>query len=330
MCCRHCGSSCSSEKGNFLSFEVIRKVLDEVAAAYSPRSIMICLSGGEPMLHPDFYDIAAYATALGFSCGITTNATLIDEEAAVKIREAGIRSVSVSLDGLEDTHNWMRNSRTAFDRTVRGLIHLVNLLPGGSIVQATTVVHNGNMDQLEDLYRFVKNLGIDSWRLTNVEPIGRALEQDAPVLDEGSYEKLLRYIRDKRFDPECSMEVCYGCSHYLTIPYEHMVRNNYFICGSGISVASVLANGDIYSCMDIERRPELVQGNVYRDDFVWVWENRFEAFRRDRSALCEDCLCCEDRLFCEGDSAHTWDYDKNEPKLCLKKIIEREERKEWM
>lgn len=115
----------------------------------------------------------------------------------------------------------------------------------------------------------------------------------------------------------------YGCSHYLTVPYERMVRDNYFLCGSGIFVASVLANGDIYSCMDIGRRPELIQGNIYKDDFISVWESRFEVFRQDRSALCKECINCSDRLFCNGDSSHTWDYENNTPLLCLKKILEK-------
>jgi radical SAM protein with 4Fe4S-binding SPASM domain len=115
--------------------------------------------------------------------------------------------------------------------------------------------------------------------------------------------------------------VTYGCSHYLTEEFERTVRDNYFICGSGIFVASILCNGDIYSCMDIERRPELVQGNIYTDDFVDVWHNRFQIYRKDRSAACAMCRSCEDRTFCCGDAAHTWNYDTNEPLLCAKHVL---------
>lgn len=58
------------------------------------------------------------------------------------------------------------------------------------------------------------------------------------------------------------------------------MRKHYFICGSGIYVASILCNGDIYSCMDIERRPELLQSSIRTDDFVDVWEIVFKLFVR--------------------------------------------------
>ncbi len=324
LSCLHCGSGCSPEKRQFLPFDWIRKVLDGVAAAYDPKGIMVCLSGGEPMLHPRFYEIAKYATSLGFYCGITTNATMIDSAGAARLAEAGVQSVSVSLDGLEDTHNWLRNSETAFDRAVAGIRNMVAFGKKKYCVQATTVVHGRNIGQLEEMYPFVRSLGVDSWRLVNVEPIGRAAGSDGLLLEQDGYLRLLRFIREKRFDPENPMEVTFGCSHYVTVPFENMVRKHYFLCGSGIFVASVLVNGDIYSCMDIQRRPELVQGNVRKDDFVWVWENRFEAFRQDRTELCDRCKSCDQRLFCGGDSAHTWDYDRNEPMLCLKEILEKE------
>ena len=322
LACLHCGSSCSPEKRRFLSFDIIKKTLDRVAAVYRPQGIMICLSGGEPLLHPHFFDIAQYATSLGFSCGITTNATLINAEVAKRLALVGVQSVTVSLDGLEASHNWLRNSATAFDRTISGIRNLVIYGQGQYSVQTTTVVHNRNIDELEHLYGFVTGLKIDSWRLVNVEPIGRALENNDMLLNKNGYVRLLDFIQSRRFDAATPIDVTYGCSHYLTTPYERMVRDNYFLCGSGIYVASILANGDIYSCMDIERRPELVQGNAYTDDFVSVWENRFESFRQDRSSLCKDCADCSDRLFCNGDSGHTWNYDNNTPLLCLKKILE--------
>lgn len=324
LSCLHCGSDCSPEKRRFLSFDIIQKILNRVADAYRPQSIMICLSGGEPLLHPQFFEIAEYATSLGFSCGVTTNATLVDERMAEQIATVGIQSVTVSLDGLKGSHNWLRNSTTAFKRTVSGLQNLVTFGQGHYSVQVTTVVHGRNIDELEHMYGFVASLKINSWRLVNVEPIGRALNNGDMLLNRVGYIKLLSFIQNKRFDVATPIEVTFGCSHYLTMPYERMVRDNYFLCGSGIYVASVLANGDIYSCMDIERRPELVQGNAYIDDFVSVWENRFEVFREDRSVSCKECINCPDRIFCSGDSAHTWNYDDNEPLLCLKKVFEKE------
>lgn len=145
-----------------------------------------------------------------------------------------------------------------------------------------------------------------------------------PPLCAGGGEELrflLDYMQAKRFDPAAPVEVTYGCSHFLTLPYERMVRDNYFLCGAGTMVASVLCNGDIYGCMDIERRPELVQGNVFHDSFVNVWEHGFQPLRRDRSEDSEACRQCADRRYCRGDAAHTWDYDAKRPLLCMKRLF---------
>lgn len=325
LSCIHCGSSASPRNRRYLETETICKVLDSVARRYTPRDIMVCLSGGEPLLHPDFFKIVAEAKKRGFACGITTNGTLVDHWTAVRMKRAGIDSVSFSLDGLRESHDWFRNRRGSFEQTVRGIRELVKTAGERIRIQITTVIHNRNLDQLEAMYDLALELGVHSWRAVNLEPIGRARTHDDLLLDRAGYLRLLHFIRQKRAEARSPMEVTYGCSHYLTPEYEREVREHYFFCGSGIYVGSVLCNGDIYSCIDIERRPELVQGNAAHDDFVEVWENRFQAFRADRSAHCTKCAACPDRRFCGGDSAHTWDYDRQEPLLCLKDWLGSEE-----
>ena len=159
-------------------------------------------------------------------------------------------------------------------------------------------------------------MGIDSWRPINTEPIGRACEASDLLLKPEQFAQLLSFIREKRFDPSNQMEVTFGCSHYLGTDYERMVRDHYFLCGAGILTASVRANGDICGCLDIEKRPELVQGNIRTDCFMDVWRNRFELLRSDRTANCGKCISCSERFVCGGDAAHTWNYDRQEPMLC--------------
>ena len=73
LSCPHCGSFCGPEEMHFLPFEEIKKLLGQVARKYGTRQTMICLTGGEPLLHPRFYEIECYSSSLGFSVGITTN-----------------------------------------------------------------------------------------------------------------------------------------------------------------------------------------------------------------------------------------------------------------
>ena len=308
--CRHCGSSCSSD-GQHLTVADISGTLETIGS----DKPMVCLTGGEPMLHPDFFDIAECIRSMGFAWGMTTNATMIDSGTALRLRETGMSTVSVSLDGMEKSHDYLRQRKGAWQQALRGIRALQS---AGFQPQVTTVLHQGNYDELEPLYGMLCETGITSWRPINVEPIGRACEAGNMMLTREQFAGLLSYIRAKRFDPECGMEVTFGCSHYLGAEQERMVRDHYFLCGAGILTASIRSNGDICACLDIENRPELVQGNIRTDNFMDVWKMGFNAFRRDRTADCRSCLECPERFVCGGDSAHTWDYEHSRPLMCYK------------
>ena len=315
--CLHCGSNCLSSNSTFLDFGLIKKTLDEVAAVYNTKDIWVCLTGGEPFLHPDLVEIIRYSHQLGFSCGITSNGTLITEDLAVKIAEAGLDTITISIDGLEKSHETFRNRKGCFDLAIKGI---ENLRRVGIQAEALTVIHKKNIAELEDMFKFFSINHFYSWRVVNMEPIGRAKINDELLLDANELKRLLDFIIEHRHsDP--NIRISYGCSHFLPLKYEHEVREWYFFCTAGIGVASVMANGDIASCLDIERRPELVQGNVRTDDFVDVWENRFQIFRKDRTLESRICSSCKERKKCGGDSMHTWNFDLKEPNYCIRNIF---------
>ena len=322
--CLHCGSGCSGAQHMYLDTYMIRKVLQSVAAECRTDSIMICLTGGEPMLHPDIYDIIAYAKELGFLVGITSNATLIDEKAAELLAAAGMDTISISIDGLQEEHDAFRQSPGSFQRALAGFQALQKV---GIDPQAFTVVHH-NISQLDDIYQLLLEKNVDSWRLINMEPIGRALDHPELLLNANEIRQLLCYIRDKRFDPDNPMDVTFGCSPFLTFDLERDVRDYYFQCGAGLMVAGIRANGDIGACLDIEPRPELIQGNIAQDDFMTVWKTKYQAFRTDRTANSKTCSVCQYRGVCLGDSTHTWDYNRNEPGYCFVKIWEDDQNEE--
>ena len=319
MSCLHCGSCASPKNKRFLDTGLIKKVLDEVASEYNPYEILVCFSGGEPLLHPDIYDLIEYTAKKGFFCGITTNGTLINEVNAKKLKDAGLRSVSISIDGTREMHDWFRNQSGAFDRAMQGVKSLVNI--GGIYTQITTVIHKKTIDSLDDIYSEVVKSGAHSWRPIGIDPIGRALDHEELLLDGVDYKKLFGYITKMRESNGDIIEVTYGCSHYLGVPYEKEVRDFYYICSAGIMNASILCNGDIYGCMDIERRDELIQGNIKNDSFVDVWKSKFQIYRQNKAYLCADCSRCDDKELCCGEAYHTWNYDKNEPMICVKNLL---------
>lgn len=311
--CLHCGSRCGEiAPDNMLSGDEICRFLDYVKTNFDISKMMLNITGGEPLLRPDFFEIMQYANRLGFHWGMTTNATLIDDEVAEKLQKAGMKTVSVSIDGLPETHDWFRQTKNAYEKAMNGVRALVKN-GGFNHVQVTTVVHKKNINELDALYEILTNENIRSWRVINLEPIGRAKELEP--LDKDDYIRMFNFIKEKRFAGK--MEVVYGCSHYLGVDLERELRPWYFICNAGIYTASVMFNGDIGACLDIERRPELIQGNIRTDDFKSVWENKFKIFR-DNSHACKG---CKHAKYCGGDSFHTWNFDENRPNLCFKGIL---------
>lgn len=318
--CMHCGSKCTGNNSTYLEYSIIEKTLNRVADKYNASEIMICITGGEPFLHPDIYKIIYLSRGLGFSVGITSNGTLIGSKQAKMIKKAGLNTITISIDGIGDVHNSFRCSTHAFEKAIKGCRNLKDV---GIEPQALTVVHKNNLFQLEEIFDFLVEERFYSWRLVNMDPIGRAALQNQLLLDGKDLRCLFDFIKDKRFNTDTDMEVTYGCSHFATMEYENEIRDFYFQCGTGTMVASIMANGNIGACLDIERREDLIQGNIYTDDFIDVWENKYQIFRINRALKSKICSECEYSSVCQGDSAHTWDYDKNEPIYCVaKKVME--------
>lgn len=321
--CLHCGSHC----GDFvpedtLSTAEITSFLDAIRKDYPIDKMMLAITGGEPLLRKDFFEITAYAKCMGYRWGMTTNGTLITPEIAEKLVLTGLRTVSVSIDGSKSSHDRFRQKEGCFEKAVEGVANLLKAskMPGSvlSHVQITTVVNSMNYDELDEMYEFFSTLGVRSWRVINIEPIGRAAEMPELLLTKEQYKGLFDFIRRKRFAGP--MEVVYGCSHFLGTETEKEVRNWYFLCSAGVTTAGIMHNGDIGACLDIERRPELIQGNIRKDNFKEVWENKFVPFRSDFRKK-GPCAKCDKYKFCAGDSFHTWNFDENRPNLCMKGIL---------
>ena len=316
--CEHCGSSCGDEiPKDEISKEDLMRTLKEIDEKYGAENVFLIITGGEPLVRKDVFEIIDYALGLGYHWGMTTNGILIDEKMVEKLKKSKIESISISLDGLKSTHESFRRVPGSFDKIMKAL----ELLKGVETLQhlqVTTVANKKNLLELEDLYKLLLEKDIKEWRVMCIDPIGRADKNDEILLDKDGLLYMFDFIRDKRF--EGKMDVTYDCSHYLGLEYENILRDHPFLCGAGIFVASVLANGDICVCPNV-RRKELVQGNIKTDSFVDVWENRFKEFRTKRITTNSKCKKCKSYKYCRGDSFHTWNFDEKVPNMCMKDIL---------
>jgi len=320
--CFHCGSKCESlAPTDCMSVEDWKALTREVALNF-PRKPMLCITGGEPLLYDGLFEVMSHAASLGFVWGMTTNATLIDHDCAQALKKAGMSTVSVSIDGLESTHDAQRGLKGGYDLAMNGIGHLLEA--GFDHVQVTTVINHRNIGELPELFEIMDELPIDSWRVINLEPIGRALLHPGYMLDKEDYARLFSFIREKR---ELGYPVCYGCSHYLGIELERDLRDWYFYCTAGRTTASVMSDGSVGACLDIPRIYDekdgikTIQGNVKERSFTDIWENEFKVFRQELSDICVTCGECEETEFCAGGSWHSLDCVTGEQQMCFKKML---------
>ena len=318
--CEHCGSSC----GDFvpkdeITAEEMKGVLDDVAEHYNASEIMLFITGGEPLVKKELFEVMDYANKLGFNWGMTSNGFLIDEKVVKKMEETNMKTVSISIDGPRELHDSFRKVPGGFDKLCKG-IKLMQKCPTIEDLQVTTCVNKKNIDYLEDIYKIVKDLGVTDWRLIEVDPIGRAKGNDDLLLDTEDYRRMLKFIFDKRRE-DPSIVYKYGCGHFLGNDLDIALMGHCYFCFTGYWVASILSNGDVFGCPDIERRPELIQGNIRDRKFSDIWEHEFKFYRSVNRTSNSKCKKCPDWKSCMGDAFHTWDWDENKPNFCVRELF---------
>lgn len=318
--CKHCGSSAEKKKyDGELTTEEIKSAFKQIANDMDASKILINVTGGEPLVRKDLCDVMEYATnELGFRWGMTTNGILLNDENIEKLKKANMETVSISLDGLEQTHDNFRGVPGSYKTIINNIKKLkqANFLEH---IQVTTVFHKHNINELEELYKVMLDLELDSWRLISMDPIGRANENDELLLDGKEIKTLLDFIKSKKSNKK--LKLTYGCPSFLGLEYEKEVRRHYFDCKTGINIASILYNGDLFVCPNVPRRKELIQGNIRTDNFKDAWDNKYKEFRNKNRTKCSSCEQCEYWEYCLGGSFHTWDFNKNVQNKCTYKMI---------
>ena len=302
MRCRHCGSDCKiSAVHPDMPFSDFEKVLLRIKDTYDSSKILIILSGGEPLMREDLADCGRKIRRLEFPWGLVSNGRLMTKDRIEELLRAGMRTATISLDGLEEDHNWMRGIHDAFEYAAEA----IRILAGKGIAfDVVTCVNQRNFPKLNDIKEFLIGLGVKRWRIFTVFPVGRAATDPDLQIDNAQYRSLMDFIVSTR--KEGRIHLSYGCEGFLGT-YEGKVRDHLFSCQAGLTIASVRIDGAISGCTSI--RSDFDQGNIYTDDFVDVWEHRFGTFRDHSRFRTGDCEHCKWWKWCLGNGLHLRDGD---------------------
>jgi radical SAM protein with 4Fe4S-binding SPASM domain len=286
-----------------LTGEEILGAFRRIAESCDPRRVRVAISGGEPLVRPDIFPLLARISELGYPIGMVTSGFPVGEKTPALLAAAGVRTVSVSLDGLEATHNWVRGHDEAFARASRALV-LLKQSGFFQVVEAITTVNRRNLPELPAIAGLCASLGIDAWRLFATFPIGRALEDAELRLDGAALRGMLDFIKEyRKAGPPLRVSYCEdGC-----FGPEHELAVRDFVgprCLAGTGMLAILADGSLTGCLAADHG--FIQGNLLSDDIVTVWRERFRVFR-DRSWMKKTaCAGCVAWKHCAGDGFHLW------------------------
>ncbi len=308
--CLHCGSDCSPDDGSTdMPAEDFLKVTDKIRQHYNPNKVMIVLTGGEPLMRHDLEQTGKELYKQGYPWGMVTNGYAMTEDRFHNLLQSGLRSITISLDGLEEDHNWLRGRQTSFQKAVQAITMAANT--PDIAFDVVTCVNKRNIEHLEKLKELLISLNVQHWRLFTISPIGRALENNQLHISPEQFVLLMDFIQTCR--SERRIIASYGCEGFLG-SYEGKVRAGYYFCRAGINIASVLNDGSISACPNNSRK--VVQGNIYTDGFMDVWNNRYQVMRDRSWAKTGKCLNCEDFRWCEGNGLHLRDFENHDVMIC--------------
>ena len=192
--CIHCRATATElSSPTDLPTRTALEIIDQIAAAASP---ILVLSGGEPLYRSDIFQLARYATDKGLRVALATNGTLVTKDVARMIVDAGVRRVSISLDGADaPTHDAFRGIPGAFEAAVRGLQNLKSL---GMSVQINMTIARHNAHQLPDVLQLARTLGADALHTFLLVPVGCGVDIAAEqMIAPEEYERMLNWFYDQ-------------------------------------------------------------------------------------------------------------------------------------
>jgi radical SAM protein with 4Fe4S-binding SPASM domain len=329
--CVHCYADAKTARfPNELTTSEASAMIEDLAAMRVPA---LLISGGEPLVRPDIFDLAQYATTLGVRVTFSTNGTLIDEKKARRMADIGVTYVGISIDGDEERHDRMRRRDGAFRDAVRGIRNCRN---AGIRVGVRFTVTQDNVGEIDSVFRVVESEGIGRLCLYHLVYSGRGSDLAGidlePAQKRALMNKLLAQVEQWNGDGR-EIEVMTVDNH-ADAPYIYywlldrdprragdalsLMRNN----GgnrSGIAIAAIDSFGFVHpdqftathSIGSIRERPFSM---IWRDSRIQLLEHL-----RDRKLLLKGrCATCQWLSVCNGNfraraEAATGDYWQSDP-----------------
>lgn len=327
MKCKHCGSFAGGRRGNELNTDEALKLCDDLAELGCER---VTLLGGEPFIREDWEQIASRLLANGVRCNAISNGWLFTDVALIdRIKEVGLSNIAISVDGVREDHDDLRNREGSFDRVITALKLLRRR---GVPSAAVTVITKAVLDKLEQLYSILVDEGVLLWQIQTGVPNGRLSENRSWLLEPEQVLKVVEFAHRVRSEKRIRLDISDNVGYYG--PLEPQVRPTskkqipYWTgCYAGCQTIGIDANGDIKGCLALQSIPRFIEGNIRETPLkeIWTREGAFAYTRQfQQTDLGSFCASCEFSEICRGGcTAARWGFtgDLRETPYCVHRIL---------
>ena len=298
MKCSHCYINATEKKlNNELTTQEAKNLMDQIYQVSSP---LLILSGGEPLLRPDIFELITYGSKKGLKMGLGSNGSFIDNSVARKLKEAGITTVSISLDSnIPAQHDEFRGVAGAWEKAVEAC---KALRKNNVLVQVNTTLTQQNYNQIDDIMSLAESIGVENFHLFFLVPTGRGTK--LTDISPEKYEEMITKTFAKTVNhklnvrPSCApqfMRIAKGTG----LDMRQWIRG----CIAGLYYCRIYPNGDVTPCPYLP----IKLGNIREQSFKGIWFNS-KVFKdlRDPNSLKGKCGVCEYRSLCGGCRARAY------------------------
>ncbi len=302
--CVHCGNHCGPVGSNELSFDQMVRVADSLARL---GCRMVDITGGEPLLHPEWDKLARVLKERGMQTALITNGTLLDEAALDRAVEAGVKVIAISIDGLKEVHDRTRKrvgpGPSPWEESIRGLRRAQKRVNTKVITQ----VNQHNLHQLRDLRAFFAKLGVLVWQIQLAIPTGRLLQLDEPyVIAPEDLDGLTDFIVEAVHDDalpriDTSDTIGYYTQKEPGLRKRQTGQGVWLGCQAGVRAVAITYNGCVRGCSLMPS--EFDAGDLQEESLEKIWADvdRF-AFSTcfDPHKLTGSCARCRFGALCRA------------------------------
>lgn len=287
MRCIHCGTSAGKKRPDELTSQEALNLIDELAGL---GCVVLTLSGGEPLLRPDWRELAMRSVKHGMTTHLISNGYAVDEKIVDDFARIGFNNIGFSFDGTRETHNFIRQREDSYQRVT----HAMDLMTQRNLRWcAVSQISNINLGELDAMREILIDKKCPAWRIQMTTTTGRFKCMSDMVLSLANYPKMIDKLLEFKQRGDIRIDVGENIGYYGCKGAELNDNNPYLGCYAGTRIAGIESNGNVKGCLSMPE--EFVEGNIREKSFTEIWNNPDgfiynRRFTRDTATgACHDC-----------------------------------------